>query len=566
MNYNKLCEAFFIISLNKKNKQINQIKEKNEIKDPNSSPEPKSKKNFENNSDNDKPEIIFKYPLYAEDKFDLEDLSYSCFSKGIFASVELIPEERKSFMISFKNKENKKFYLFNYFTYKKIPLEKYYEEYYIKKENGKKQNETPMEESEIEKGYAFIPFCFCLISKYFYSNQIRICLKSIYTLYSTILIQKDYFVLRDLIQFIINSIPIPPFNRQISFMIPCSFDYINIDCPTYKGLDLLNTNILTSLKCFSVHSNYERSTLLFPLRILINEKSLIIMSTNENKLTKVCDAFLSLLYPFEWIHTYIPILNDKNIKNIDLSHPFLIGADMSTIDKVAKLLQNSEIKEEVFLIYLYDGYTDFDLGSSLSCNSEIKFNEYFKKTIPDFPDMELYWGIVSILKEQISKNVKSYSNEAKILNRRFRNVTMLHFSDYISYIAKTKGKKKKLFYLNLSKTKIFDNYIKNKGSEQLEYFEKIIVPYKNKKKKDKNHELELNQGNVKFFINPRFSSINNNFENVKDLQNTIKDMYPEDKTNNKIFENDVELKDSDFLVNNDKIYLFDERTDEEMDL
>ena len=564
LNYNKFCEAFFIISLNKKNKQNNQIPEKNEIKNPNSQEQSNSKKESLNNSDSDKPEIIFKYPLYARDKFDLEDLSYSCFTKGISASIEQIPEQRKSFMIPFRNKMKEKFYLFNYFTYKKIPLEKYYEEYNIKKEKDKKLIEIDTGNNN-EKGFAFIPYCFCLISKYFYSNQIIICLKSIYTLYSTITIQKDYFVLRDLIQFIINSIPIPPFHKQISFMIPCCFDYINIDCPIFKGLDILNTNILPALKCFSVHRNYERSTLLFPLRILINEKSLIIIGSDENRLTKVCDAFLSLLYPFEWIHTYIPILNEKNIKNIDLSHPFLIGAEMSTIDKVAKLLQSNEIKEEIFLIYLYDGYTDFDLGSSMTYNSEMNFNEYFKKTIPDFPDMELYWGIVSVLKDQSSKNVKSYSNEAKIVNRKFRNVSMLHFSDYLSYIAKTKEKKRKLFYLNLSKTKIFDNYIKNRGSEKLDYFESMIIPYKIKKKKDKNYRLDLIQGNEKFFINPKFSSIKNKFENIKDLQDTIKDMYPEDKNNNKIFENDVELQDSDFLVNNDNIYLFDEKTDKEND-
>ena len=565
INYNKFCEAFFIISLNKKNKEIDQIKEKNEIKDQNSTEESNSKKDTLNNSDNDKPEIIFKYPLYAADKFDLEDLSYSCFTKGISAYIEQAPEERKSFMIPFRNKKKEKFYLFNYFTYKKIPLEKYYEEYCIKKENGKKQNEINTCNNCNEKGFAFIPYCFCLISKYFYSNQIIICLKSIYTLYSTITIQKDYFVLRDLIQFIINSIPIPPFHRQIRFMIPCYFDYINIDCPTFRGLDILNTNILPAFKCFSVHRNYERSTLLFPLRILINEKSLIIIGCDENRLTKVCDAFLSLLYPFEWIHTYIPILNQKNMKNIDFSHPFLIGSDMSTIDIVAKLLQSNETKEEIFLIYLYDGYTEFDLGATLKYKSDLDFNEYFKKTIPDFPDMELYWGIITILKEYSSKTVKSYSNEAKTANRKFRNVAMIHFSDYISYISKTKEKKRKLFYKNLSKTKIYDNYIKNRGSEKLDYFENIIIPYKNVKKKDKNNYFELNQGNEKFNINPKFSSINNNFQSIKDLQNTIKDMYPEDKTNNRIFENDVELKDSDFLVNNDKLYLFDEKNEKEND-
>jgi hypothetical protein len=38
-----------------------------------------------NNILEDKPEVIFKYPLDIKDKFDLEDLAYSCFSTGIEA-------------------------------------------------------------------------------------------------------------------------------------------------------------------------------------------------------------------------------------------------------------------------------------------------------------------------------------------------------------------------------------------------------------------------------------------------------------------------------------------------
>ena len=54
------------------------------------------------------------------------------------------------------------------------------------------------------------------------------CLKSIYSLYSKIDDKNNYFVLRDLILFLINSIPIPPLNKQIKFMIPCIYDSITL--------------------------------------------------------------------------------------------------------------------------------------------------------------------------------------------------------------------------------------------------------------------------------------------------------------------------------------------------
>ena len=299
-------------------------------------------------------------------------------------------------MFSFKNQYNEKFYLLNYFAYKKIPLEQYYSEYREKEENKENKKEEESEttigaKKENTKGFAYIPFCFCLISKYFYLNQLFNCLKSIYTLFCRIQNQNDYLVLRDLILFLINSIPIPPLNKEISFMIPCVFDYIKLDCPILKGYHLLNTNFYPVLKSFNISNvSPNKFSFLYPLRILLNEKSLIILDKNENRLTKFCDAFLSFLYPFEWIYTYIPILNEKKISKVDLEHPFFIGVNMSLMDKVEKLLESIKSKDDVFLLYVYDGYTDFDIGSSLLSSSGLGFEEIFKKTITDFPDTEIY--------------------------------------------------------------------------------------------------------------------------------------------------------------------------------
>ena len=557
LNYNKFCEAFFIITLNKKEDNKNVSYQLPKITTLSSKYEIDLDSEQKYLFDEDRPKIIFKYPLDANKKFDLEDLAYSCFSSGIYAFIEQPPIEQKSFIFSFKNEYNEKFYLFNYFTYKKISLEKYYCEYRDKKgENSNGETETPQgTESEIGKGHAFIPVCFCLISKYFYIKQFLYCLKSIYSLYSKIDDKNNYFVLRDLILFLINSLPIPPLNKQIKFMIPCIYDSITLDCPKFKGIDLLNTNIPPSLRCFSISKN--SFGLIWPLRILINEKSLIILGKDENRLTKLCDAFLSLLYPFEWIHTYIPVLNEINIKKINLSSPFLIGANFSIIDKVANLLQNSEIKEEVFLLYIYDGYTEFDIGSSLTCSSNIKFSDYFKKNVPDFPDSELYWGILRVLKEKTSSTLKSYAIETKTVNREFIKVAMKHYADYILYIEKTKEKKRKLFYANLSKTKLFNNYIKNKDKESLEYFKDFLTQYRKNKKKV-NLEYDLDSVKEKFLIHPVLSTLNIKFDNILDLQKAIWEKYPEDKKNERIFENDVELKESDFTVTNDKIYLFND--------
>ena len=47
--------------------------------------------------------------------------------------------------------------------------------------------------------------------------------------------------------------------------------------------------------------------------------------------------------------------------------------------------------------------------------------------------------------------------------------------------------------------------------------------------------------------------------NVQDFQKMIREKYKEDKINKNIFESDIELKESDFKINNDKILLIDEQ-------
>ena len=627
--YKKFCESVFIISLKKRkkakrdnkeeNKEENKIEE-NKIEE-NKIEEEKEKEKEEQLSvplelnekiiENDtieesldyKPEIIFKYPLDINERFDLEDLALSCFSSGIYPLIEQIPLEKKNFMFPFR-KNFDKFYLMNFFTYRKIPLKKFYSEYTDKQVNSTdfetqekpEKNEifetplTPETPETVEtpegiesdtwqiKGYAFIPYCFCIISRYSYINALQITLKSIYSFYSKIKTKEDYLVFRDMIQFLVNLIPVPPFNKQIKFMIPYYFDFISIDCPKFKDYDLLSTNIRPVLKCFDVTKGPTKSSMIWILRILLSEKNLIIFDRDENRLTKFMDGFLTLLYPFIWINTYIPILNEKNIKDISFSSPFFIGANISIIDKVSNLLKNNNTDNDVIILYLHDGpieISDFDLSSSLTSSSDMNFKDYIKKFVPDFPDEELYWGLAKILKETSTTKIKPY--EAKLIDRRLQEVAIINYGDYLSYIQKTKEKKRKSFYLNLSKTNLYNSFIKinrdfnqektiivSKNKNKLvvdtknnKYFEDILFKNKNKKKEIK-FDYELDKIYGKYYINPEFTAIENKYANILDYQKKIKEKYPEDKTLKKIFENDVELDEKDFINSYNKVYLINE--------
>ena len=543
--YNKFCEAFFIVSLNKKEKNQN--------------------KTIEN-----KPEIIFKYPSDINEKFDLEDLAYSCFTDEISAYIRDIngsPPQLKSYIFSFKNEEQEKFYLINYFAYKKITLEKYYSEYRDNDKKEEKQNKTK---------FVYIPFCFCLISKYFYENQLFNCLQCIYSLFSRIRDENDYLIFRELILFIINSIPIPPFKKQIEFSIPFidDDDLIKLDYPIYKGHHIQNTNFYWVLLKFSNSFKEPVECIkhyLYALRILLCEKSLIIIDSDNYRLSKFCDAFLSLLYPFQWIHTYIPILNEKNIRKIDLSKPCLIGCPSAKSNNIEKLLQTKKKDDEVFLLFIIEKKnikinsnkiqiiienikTEFTLGSSFISNlkkeeQESKFKKYFTKYVPDFPEDKIYKNIFYFVAEKNKNPIKPYSKEYKSVNIDLQRIIMSYLKQYFE-------KKKKNF---LEKIQLFNNYIKNKENKKLEYFREMTTnsEINNDKNNINSNQNFFEQKNEIYMIYPFFSSIEAKVKNIEDYKKILQEKFPEKIINDeiKIFENDIELKENDFLMDNDKIYL-----------
>ena len=93
--YKKFCEAVFIISLNKRKGHKKENKKENKKEDnedqlsvPLDINENIIKNDITDESIEYKPEIIFKYPLDINERFDLEDLSLSCFSSGIYPLIK----------------------------------------------------------------------------------------------------------------------------------------------------------------------------------------------------------------------------------------------------------------------------------------------------------------------------------------------------------------------------------------------------------------------------------------------------------------------------------------------
>ena len=111
-----------------------------------------------------------------------------------------------------------------------------------------------------------IPFCICLISKYPYVQEMKSCLKGIYTILNNETTTNSDFIINDVIMYLINSIPITAKNTKVKFLVPFSKHCIELDCPKLDDINIMNLSAAKLLKYFTIDN------LIIIFKLLITEK------------------------------------------------------------------------------------------------------------------------------------------------------------------------------------------------------------------------------------------------------------------------------------------------------
>ena len=173
------------------------------------------------------------------------------------------------------------------------------------------------------------------------------CLQSIYTLISKN-IKDNSMDINNLIMYLINSVPVPERETRVKFYIPYFEKGIKLICPKMDDIGIMNTSICSLLKYFNIDN------LIIIFRLMLFEKKILFIDNDYTRLSLVTDNFISLLYPFKWIHTYIPIMSDQMVKYLETFLPFINGINTSLMNLVTEVFEENEAEssEEVFLVYI----------------------------------------------------------------------------------------------------------------------------------------------------------------------------------------------------------------------
>ena len=584
------CEGFFIASFPQKDGKVIEMSQ--------SFPSP-CKHEECSKFPSMKPEIIFRYPLKDTKTLELNNLAATiCFPTGIKVCYNQndTPCDIKDYVTSITNQKGERYYMMTYHFYLKMEMDEFqrYEENPLKYNLRKfveayillrEEELTEETVNEIQKNMEFyqelgfrdivyVPFCICLISKYPYVQEMRNCLKSIYTLLEQPE-ENNNILINDIIMFLIHSIPIPAKNTQVKFLVPYFNNCIDIDCPKLEDINIINRSATQLLKYFTI----DNVILIF--KLLITEKKILIIDEDYEKLSKVADGFVSILYPFQWIHTYIPIMSDQMLKYLETFLPFLNGINRTLMPLVENVFKNGEVEddEEVFLIYISDEKEKIKLSSSLKGKKK-RLDKYVNDKIPPLPsslEKELRNKLKKSKNEidDILKYKRSINHEEKLnIELRIRDafidffVEIFHdYAKYLSFLGEDtvfnktlfmeKKRSDKRFYDEILDTQLFQQFTQNVVNEDVAYFNSKIA-LKEQNKKNSNKPLKNKEIQKIYCINPDFLKIENNNENaMKDLITKTKEKYPENKTKNyiRILEKAVKIEDNKYNDNECKIYI-----------
>ena len=463
------------------------------------------------------PDIYARYPEKDTDDFEISELGASiCYPNGIklcFEKNEMHINGLKNFTSILTNQVGKRYFLSTYHLYFKYS----YDEFMNKYEYGNLIDKDLLQKSNLKNIY--IPFGICLLSQYPFFNQIEKCLESLR--FAIANNNSNPNEIYDLLVYLIKSIPIPSPGTNLNFPLPYFSELITINQPKYKDIFLFGDNPTIILEYFSV----EEITII--MRLLLFEQKILIIGNNYEILSHIIYNFSILLYPMQWVHTFIPIMTEKTIRYLDSFLPFFNGMHVSLFELASSTLENT--KENIF-IYDLNKHT-FQINTFPSLNSK-NIIKKINELIPQFPKIILNnitfgLGVVKSYLDKI-KNIKKASDENLGENIKIKQVFIQAFIeilyDYKTYLTLLNGKPifntKTLlekrpktdykFYNEITQTQLFHLFIQNNPvnykantffEEQLDLYDKL-TDKKNFMKEFIDNYNKICKINENYFIPP----------------------------------------------------------------
>ena len=590
-NNNTFCKAFLAVSIPHQNFHII---ENSEGQVPNCGHEECSE------LPSIEPEIIYKFPEKDAKDLEISNVAASlCFPLNIklcLCNEESKISTEKNYKTCLTNQLGDRFYtIINHF-YIKITKNDFYEKY---KNNDLEKIKDLINSKEVE--YIYIPSCICLISKNSYFEEMNFCSEAIFLYLRETNI--NILRLKEILSYLMNSIPSPHINTTISFPMPNCRNLIELYPCFYRDMPIYHTSPILLLDIIKIEN------IILLMRLLILEQKVLLISNDYNKLTMVSLTLISLMYPFSWINIYVPIISLKLIKLLESFLPFFFGMHKSlyAMENVQKIIHKSQ--KHLYIFDIDENILEVSVNIQSKSKNKITLIKYLNDHVPCFPkDIEdlimTQLGILIEYNKDFNINENSSNNNKKkdknmvISNIKIKEIFIQGFielfhnyKNYLTFIGDSpifnmksfiqeKPENDQRFFKEFISTQIFQIFIQTSANYFNEpnkkyYFDELIEEYLMKKNNYKEKSINrfyiilndeflnkmenlLFKVNKNYYIKPSsenfkfFEDINAKIKNKKgNYINQLKSSLQADFKYQKYLKIDGTIKPNKKIINND---------------
>ena len=316
----------------------------------------------------------------------------------------------------------------------------------------------------------------------------------------------------------LTDIIIPPNNSKI--ILNFHFSSVEFNFPSLSEIPNNEEYIQLLFDCLEI------STIIKLWCSLLSEKHIIFLANQGYLLFAITQGLLSLMFPFSWLHTYIPVLPLNQIDYLDSPTPYVIGVISNKIDYMT-------LNEK------YPGHVICDLNSSTINKNGVSFlsnieEDKIKKKIRYLYNPKMFEAEDIYLDENDKKkyNNKNFELEDIDMNKSFgENIHYIFFRIFryqLSVIQSNFVKNKVFdiqifledfcqdemrdFWDKLASTVAFDNFLMSLNNIDNDPFSKICLNILSSEKDDNENDdnnIKNNITNTKNKLKKNSSDLDN---------------------------------------------------------
>lgn len=337
------------------------------------------------------------------------------------------------------------------------------QQYQSQNQNNNNPSNSHQQQQSEEQPHLLAPKCIVLISRFDYREVFRNCLSILYAVH----VDELRYSLETLIGNLLTNVKVPLPGRS-----PARFSLSAGDCLAIQP-SLTETIPVTSTTVYRLIEHLGINNVVELFYAVLTEHKILFYSQSYTRLNEACQGLISLMYPFKYSHTFIPVLPATLIEFLSTPTPFIIGVHSSLKKEISDLLDviivdidggSVKVPDSLHLAHLEEPYNSelvtllIHITRPQIINADDAFpnSDHGQPSSPDIMDKE----IRAVFLRTITQILQGYRSCLTVIRIHPKSLISFHKASFLGQ----RGFIDNDFMTRLLDSMFFEKFVESRGS------------------------------------------------------------------------------------------------------